>query len=218
MTQVLDTLPVEWVRIDELRPHPRNYQTHPDDQIEHLIASITEHGFYRNVVVSRDAVLLAGHGVVQAARRMGIESVPVRRLDVAHDSTAALKVLTADNEISNLADVDDRLLTELLREIMQDGDLLGTGFSGDQLAALVLVTRPGEEIADKNTAAEWLGMPEFEPEPAHPTLVVRFTDATDRDQFLTMIGAQRVTSRQGDTWNLWWPLRDRDDVGSVRFE
>lgn len=218
MTQVLDELPVEWVSIDDLRPHPRNYQRHPEDQLVHLVASITEHGFYRNVVVSREGVLLAGHGVVEAARRMNLQIVPVRRLDVEFMSTAALKVLTADNEISNLAEIDDRMLTELLREIMSDGDLLGTGFDEDQLSALVMITRPSSEIADKNAANEWLGLPEFEPDPTHPTLMIKFDDETGREVFMSMIGAERTISKHGAQWNICWPLRDRDDVTSVRFE
>jgi ParB-like chromosome segregation protein Spo0J len=96
------------VPIGDLKPHPRNYQKHPADQLKHIQASIAAHGYYRNIVVARDNTILAGHGVVEASRAMGKKRVPVVRLDVAPDDPRALKVLTSDNEISNLAEVDDR--------------------------------------------------------------------------------------------------------------
>ena len=84
------------VKITGLKDHPRNYRTHPEDQIEYLMESIRQHGFYRNVVVARDSTVLAGHGVVEAARRLGLEKVSVIRLDLDADSPQALKVLAAD--------------------------------------------------------------------------------------------------------------------------
>jgi hypothetical protein len=54
----------ELIAIKELKPHPRNYRSHPEDQLVHLVNSIKQHGFYRNVVVAKDNTILAGHGVV----------------------------------------------------------------------------------------------------------------------------------------------------------
>ena len=73
---------VRQVAISGLRPHPRNYREHPEDQLEHIKASIVENGFYRNVVAARDGTILAGHGVVLAATAMGLRKVPVIRLDL----------------------------------------------------------------------------------------------------------------------------------------
>ena len=73
---------IELVEIAQLKPHPRNYRDHPDDQLEHLVQSIKDNGFYRNAVVSRDSVILAGHGVVKAAQKIGLKEIPVIRLDV----------------------------------------------------------------------------------------------------------------------------------------
>src|SRR5262245_17598198 len=97
----------ETVKLDELRPHPPNYHAHPDDQLDHLVQSIREHGVYRNVVIAKDGTILAGHGVVEAARRDGMSELPVVRLPVAPDSPAALRVLAGDNELQRLAEVDD---------------------------------------------------------------------------------------------------------------
>ena len=60
------TYPVESVAIETLKAHPKNYKKHPIKQLEHLMKSIEEHGFYRNVIIAKDSTILAGHGVVQA--------------------------------------------------------------------------------------------------------------------------------------------------------
>ena len=134
---------VEQIPIADLKPHPRNYRQHPADQIEHIKASITDHGLYRNVVIARDGTILAGHGVVLASREMGLKTVPVIRVDLDPDDPKAIKILTGDNGISHLGEVDDRLLTELLKGLQETaGGLLGTGYDDAMLANLIFVTRP----------------------------------------------------------------------------
>jgi ParB-like chromosome segregation protein Spo0J len=214
--------PTTIVALDRLRPHPRNYQTHPPEQIEHLIRSIELHGVFRNVVIARGDVILAGHGVVLALQRMGWERVPVVRLDIDPLSPPALHVLAADNEIANLADVDDRALTELLRDLADDDvDLLfGTGYDDEKLTALVLATRSRAEIADFDAAAEWVGLPSYEEPPTEPQLLVRFQTAEDRDKLLDLIGIDHPTYRRqsNDRWAVWWPPEERNDPSSVSFE
>ena len=132
-------VPRERVRVDSLTPHPLNYKGHPDDQIEHIVASIRENGVYRNVVVARDGMILAGHGVCLALKKMGREWVDVVRLDVGPMDARALKVLAGDNEIGHLGEVDDRALSELLKTIQTEdvSGLLGTGYDDGSLDALL---------------------------------------------------------------------------------
>jgi ParB/Sulfiredoxin domain len=208
--------------VDSLHPHPRNYRTHPDDQLDHIVQSVRVHGFYRNIVVARDGTILAGHGVVLAARRLGIEEVPVIRLDVGPEEPRALQVLTGDNEIANLGEVNDRELTELLRELAaEDWDLLlGTGFNEEQLAALALVTRPRSELADFEEAGEWLGLPGFDAKSPDPQVTVKFQSEADRERFLQeVLGADHyITKRQGMSWTTWWPSKPQNDLSAIRFE
>jgi DNA modification methylase len=133
-----------------LKPHPRNYRAHPPQQLDHIEESIKTHGFYRNVVVAQGDVILAGHGVVEAAKRMGKKEIPVIRLDVKPGSAAALKVLTSDNEIGRLAEVDDGELSRILKDIADTdaGGLLGTGFDDVSLAKLLAQVSPGEVVED----------------------------------------------------------------------
>jgi ParB-like chromosome segregation protein Spo0J len=207
---------MERVDITLLKPHKRNYQEHPDDQLEHIIKSIETHGFYRNIVVARDNTILAGHGVVKAALKMGKKRIPVIRLDIDPDEPRALKVITSDNEINNLAVVDDRALTEMLRDVMTNDvvGLSGTGFDAEQLAALTMVTRHKSEIEDKNAAAEWLGMPEFEQADKVLKVVVNFESADDREAFAQAIG-QKFTDK---TNSVWFPFKEKRDIQSLKFD
>lgn len=207
---------LESVPVASLSPHPRNYRSHPADQIQHLIESIREHGFYRNIVVARDGTILAGHGVVQAAQKMGLATVPVIRLDIDKNDPRALKVLTGDNEIAHLGEIDDRALSELLKEI-KDYDitgLRGTGYDEKMLANLVFVTRPKSEVKDFNAAAEWVGMPEYTLEEEPLKITVSFRNEKDRAEFGRLLGIS-ITEKTKATW---WPPKDREDLASLRFK
>jgi hypothetical protein len=211
----------EIVPIDQLSPHPRNYRDHPDDQIKHLIESIMQHGFYRNVVVARDGTILAGHGVVEAARAMELEAVPVVRLDIEPDDVRAMKVLTGDNEIGHLSHRDDRLLTEILREVRDNDDsgLLGTGLDDMMLANLVFVTRPKSEIESINEAAEWVGMPEYDDEGEKRfDLVLRCYTEEDRDEFIREHELGTPFRKEKKAWLFFWPRQEKNDWRSFTFE
>jgi ParB-like chromosome segregation protein Spo0J len=211
---------VERVNLEILQPHPRNYQEHPDDQLDQIEQSIRLHGFYRNVIVAQDNTILAGHGVVEAARRMGRTRVPIIRLPLDPLEPRALKVLTSDNEINNLAVVDDRALTDLLREIMTDADdsLEGTGFTGEQLAALTYITRPESEVATRDAAAEWVGLPDYEPAPHYPQVNIKCETEKQRDEMLRLLEITTIGKKTGAVWSCWWPDNGEQDLKSIKFE
>ena len=207
----------EIVDVDSLRPHPRNYRGHPDDQLEHLVRSLKRFGVYRNVVAAKDGTILAGHGVVEAARKLGLKSIPIIRLNVAKDSPEAIKVLVGDNEVEHLAEQNDRLLSELLKEIKDkdiDG-LLGTGFDEMMLANFVMVTRPENEIADFDAAAQWVGVPEYESsnQPFH--LLVSFRSEKARTELIKRL--KLVPDRRGQNWGAWYPPDARMDRKTLNF-
>lgn len=195
------------VPVASLRPHERNYRRHPPEQLEHLVRSLEEHGVYRNVVVAEDGTILAGHGVVEAAIAAGMEEIPVIRLAIDPASPQALKIVAGDNELGRLGEIDDRALTEILREIREanaDDGLLGTGFSDEALANLLYVTRPATEIASFSAAAEWVGMPEFEGSDKPLQIVVSFDSDDDREKFMALIGVDRIWKKTRGTWSTWW--------------
>jgi hypothetical protein len=201
----------------DLRPHPRNYRTHPQDQLEHLAESIREHGFYRNVVVAREKTILAGHGIVQAAKLVGLAAVPCVVLDLSPKEPRALKILTGDNTILHLAEDDDRALSELLKEIQETDDvgLLGTGYDAMMLANLAMVTRPSSEIADFDEAAQWAGMPEYQTEasPANIRLMVTFRSEEDKSEFGRILNLSLTTA----STSTWWPAKEHEDYHALLF-
>lgn len=213
------TRETEIVAASSLKPHPRNYRSHPDDQLLHIGESLKLHGFYRNVVITRDGTILAGHGVVEAAKRVGIADIPVFRLDLDPDDPKAIKVVVGDNELGRFAENNDRMLTELLKEIadVDPAGLLGTGYDEKQLAALLLVTRPATEIRNLDEAAEWVGMPEYDEGSAQIKLVVTFKTEEDRKRFVDDHDL-RVDKIAGLTWSTRWPWTEREDVAGIRFE
>lgn len=207
--------PTQVVEIAKLKEHPQNYKEHPDDQIEHIVASIQKHGVYRNIVIARDFTILAGHGVVKAARKMGLKTLPAIQLDIDPFHPQALKLLVGDNEIGHLGIIDDRLMSEILKQIKDEepDGLQGTGYSPMMLANLVLVTRPEQEIRDMNEAAHWVGMPEYQPAEEALKVIVSFRNAEDRLAFAQLLGMEFTDK----TKSIWWPHKDRSDNSSVRF-
>jgi len=215
---------MEQVDIQDLKVHPRNYNNHPDDQIDHINAMIdlakelgAEDGIYRNIVIAKDGTILAGHGVVQAAIKRGLTTIPVTRLNIHPDDPRALKVLTGDNELRHLVERDDRALSDILKEIGGSDitDLIGTGYDEMMLANLVMVTRPESEIADFDAAAEWVGMPEYEGQKLEYRMQVSFENKENRDKLCTLIGIKSSDLKLQSTW---YPPRERDDTNSIKFE
>ena len=211
------------VPLKSLHRHPKNYRSHPADQLEHIMQSIREHGIYRNIVVAKDRTILAGHGVAEAAEKLGITKVPVVQLDLDANDTRALKLLAGDNEISNLGEVDDRALSELLRSIkIEDTEfgLLGTGFDDKVLANLVMVTRPASEIEDFDAAAEWAGLTEYEEGGDRPRLIITFDTVRKRERFLRRIGYTKRfpnSNIKRRTVSFRMPFEERTDFQSVKL-
>ena len=121
-----------------LVPYAENARTHSDTQVGQIADSIREFGFVNPVLVDADGVLIAGHGRVLAAKRLGLATVPVLRL--GHLSPAQARALRlADNQIALNSGWDEALLaTEIASirdEAMVDLDVLG--FSGIELDRLL---------------------------------------------------------------------------------
>jgi hypothetical protein len=200
--------------INELKPHKKNYKKHPDDQLKHLCKSIEENGLYRHIVIANDDTILAGHGVVLACEKLNIKQVPTLKLNIESDSKQALKVLTADNEVSHLAIGDDRALSEILKELLNDEvGLLGTGYDEMMLSNLLYVTRPASEIETMDEAQEWVGLPEYEKSTMPLKMTVSFENEKDRREFATKLSIP-ITNKTKSTW---YPYREQDDMKNVEF-
>lgn len=138
-------------KIDTLLPYARNSRTHSDDQVAQIAASIKEFGFNNPVLIAPDGEIIAGHGRVQAARKLGLEEVPCVTLDHLTDNQRRAYVI-ADNKLALNAGWDEEMLSlELaaLREINFDIDL--TGFDADAIETLL---NPQELNFDPGTEAD----------------------------------------------------------------
>lgn len=111
-----------------LRPHPKNARR---GDVDAIADSLLHHGQYAPIVVNQDNVILAGHHVVKAARRLKWKTVDAVRVNVTEEE--ALVILMADNRDADLASQDPTRLLSLLESL---SDLAGTGYGPADLAAL----------------------------------------------------------------------------------
>lgn len=182
-----EELKVVVVPITDITPHPENYRSHPEDQLVHLEASLERHGFYRPVVVSSDGYILAGHGIVEAATRLGYTEVPTLRVEHTHDSPEGKALLVADNETGQLAQDDDHLLVSLLKDLSDYDVLLGSGYDEAQFNALQALVAPPKTLSGFDPEAEWedAGMEKhYDGTPNDYRLTLRFTTEAAREAFL----------------------------------
>jgi ParB-like chromosome segregation protein Spo0J len=124
---------VEHWSIDKLIPYARNARTHSPTQIDQIAASIAEFGFTNPILVGSDGVIVAGHGRLEAARKLGLKTVPVIVLD--HLTPTQRKALViADNKLALNAGWDEELLSLELAELQDlDYHLELTGFRIDDI-------------------------------------------------------------------------------------
>ena len=128
---------IEHLQVAELVPFINNSRTHSDEQVAQVAASIKEFGFTNPILIGSDNVIIAGHGRLLAARKLGTETVPCIRL--AHLSEAQRRAyVIADNKLALNAGWDDELLSLELGELENmDFDLSLIGFSEYELGALL---------------------------------------------------------------------------------
>ena len=130
-------LVVEYRPIDSLMCYARNARTHSDSQVAEIAGSIREFGFTNPVLVAEDGTLIAGHGRVLAARKLGMADVPTIVLAGLSETQRRALVL-ADNRIAINAGWDNELLALELIDLQDAGFDLGlTGFTGDEIADLL---------------------------------------------------------------------------------
>ncbi|CAJ0692348.1 MULTISPECIES: site-specific DNA-methyltransferase [Ralstonia] len=129
----------------KLVPYARNARTHSDAQVAQIAASIAEFGFTNPILAGSDGVIVAGHGRLAAAQKLGLEMVPVVVLDHL-TPTQRRALVIADNRIAENAGWDDELLRVELEALQDEGfDLDLTGFDADALADLLAGDEPDSE-------------------------------------------------------------------------
>ena len=166
---------IELWPVERLRPYERNARTHSPEQIAKIAASMAEFGFTQPILVASGDSIVAGHGRLEAAKRLGLPEVPVIVLDHLTDAQRRAYIL-ADNRLALDAGWDDELLAEELAALEAEGfDLALTGFSDDELADLLAPIDCGPE-------------PQTDPDAVPPVPVAAVSRLGD----VWLLGAHRV--------------------------
>jgi hypothetical protein len=125
--------------IDQVRPDPKNPRTHSKKQIGQIAQSIKSFGFNVPILIDAEDQIVAGHGRLLAARRLGMASVPTIRIDHL-DEAQTRAFMIADNRLTEIGGWDDRLLAEQLKALSDLNltfDIETTGFDAPQIDLMI---------------------------------------------------------------------------------
>jgi site-specific DNA-methyltransferase (adenine-specific) len=133
---------IKTAQVADLIPYARNSRTHSEEQITQIAASIKEFGFLNPVIVDGENGIIAGHGRVMAAKKLGMTELPV--VEASHLTDAQRRAyIIADNKLALNAGWDDEMLRVEFDELTEAGfDLDLTGFSLDEIGALQIEEIP----------------------------------------------------------------------------
>ena len=150
------------VKLEELKENPKNPNVHPENQIELLGQIITRQGWRNPITVSiRSGLIVRGHGRLIAAKKAGLTEAPVD-FQFYENEEAEWADLIADNRISELSEIDKKLLNEILSDI--DLDLLPeniTGYTSAELNEIQSALQDIDSILNESEDE----VPEVAPEP-----------------------------------------------------
>lgn len=166
------------VPLESLVPYARNARTHNDAQVAQIAASIREFGWTNPVLIDGEKGIIAGHGRVLAARKLGLESVPCIELSHLNDTQKRAYIL-ADNRLALNAGWDDALLALEVADLDASGfDLDLLGFDQSELDGLLNVDGDiGGEGGGDDTYSRKIVAPLYEPKNEKPDISTLIDDA-----------------------------------------
>jgi site-specific DNA-methyltransferase (adenine-specific) len=126
-------LVIEMRDLASLRPFPKNYQRHSPEQIALLGQSLRDHGQTKNVVITADGMILAGHGLAEAAQFIGWKRIACGVYRGQHPES----YVVADNFLATLAEPDEAALAALLQELQDVGELAASGYDEAAFSELI---------------------------------------------------------------------------------
>jgi ParB-like chromosome segregation protein Spo0J len=150
----MPSLQIHYRPVESLVPYARNAKQHTDTQVAQIAASIREFGWGAPILVDGKNNVIAGHGRLLAARKLGMSEVPVVPMDHLTDIQRRALIL-ADNKIGENASWEDELLGLELAELQSSGFDLGiTGFSPDEWDALITGDTGNDGLTDEDQVPE----------------------------------------------------------------
>ena len=141
---------IKEVEVTALIPYAKNSRTHDDAQIAQIAASIKEFGWTNPILVDGDKGIIAGHGRLMAARKLGMAKVPVIELKTLSKAQKQAYII-ADNRLALNAGWDNIMLTIELNELLENKFALEIlGFDKDELDALLNPIEETEGLTDED--------------------------------------------------------------------
>ena len=143
-------LEITYRPVESLKPDPKNPRTHSEKQVKQIAKSIEAFGFNVPVLIDAESRLIAGHGRVEAAKRLSIARVPTIRLEHLSDAQRRAFMI-ADDRLTENAAWDDPLLGGQLRalsEVNLEFSLETTGFEMAQIDLYIEGLNSAEENED----------------------------------------------------------------------
>lgn len=136
------------IPVSDLVPYANNARTHDEKQIDLIARSIEEFGFLNPILIDRDKNVIAGHGRILAAKKLGMKTIPVLFVEGLTEEQRRAYVL-ADNRLTELGGWDEDLLNAELDALQEAGFDTGiVGFDWDKAAALDPITETFETAQD----------------------------------------------------------------------
>jgi DNA modification methylase len=154
---------IERIAVETLLPYAKNSRTHSDEQVAQIAASIKEFGFNNPILIDKENTIIAGHGRLMAARRVGMADVPCIRLGHLTETQRKAYII-ADNRLALNAGWDNELLTIELNDLLEDGFALDIlGFDADELKNLLDPVKPTEGLTDEDAVPDVPEEPKTKP-------------------------------------------------------
>lgn len=203
---------VEKWPISKLIPSARNARKHGDHQVAQLARMIEKFGWTNPVLVSDDGTMIAGHGRVMAAQKLGLTEVPVMVAAGWTDEQCRLYAI-ADNRIPLDAEWDESMLAAELRELQEIADVSFTGFDKDEIARLVIKDNEPDKIED--VSSELPGAAALKNDMAFPSKLPWGIPELRKDMLgtwpeanvTTWASDEDVLPDDGTSWYVWnWRL------------
>lgn len=153
---------IEQLDIGDIKPYPANPRIHTDEHVDLIARSITAFGWMVPILVDDDTSIIAGHGRILAARKLGMTHVPaIRSSHLTPEQVRAYRI--TDNQTTLASEWDISALTVevgALTDIGFDTSLLG--FTADELSQLVsAIDVPTDQSDGTQSLAERFGVPPF---------------------------------------------------------
>lgn len=118
---------LEEIPVQDLKPYRWNAKKHPEEQVQRIAESIRAFGFKVPLIIDENNEIIAGHGRLEAAKQLGLQTVPcIRRTDLTDQQKRAYRL--ADNKTGSLAEWDENALS-LELELITEEDMTRFGFS-----------------------------------------------------------------------------------------